>query len=118
MDERQAAGLHKLRKGRDQCTARRRDGRRCRAPAVAGAAVCRRHGGAASQVQIAARHVLLMEAFIDASCEYEEARGTPGEFDALCRWSAAERALSEYRAKLKRLAELRAEVRRREAEGT
>ena len=34
-------------------------------------------GGAASQVQIAARHVLLMEAFIDASCEYEEAGERP-----------------------------------------
>ena len=59
-----------------------------------------------------------MEAFIDASCENTRRPGNAGEFDALCRWSAAERALSEYRAKLKRLAELRAEVRRREAEGT
>jgi hypothetical protein len=108
---REAAGLHKLRKGRDPCTARRRDGRRCLAPSVAGAAVCRRHGGAAPQVLIAARHLVLMEAFWGATREYEAARGTPGEFDALCRWSAAEEVLGEYRSRLARLAELRAAVR-------
>jgi hypothetical protein len=84
---REAAGLHKLRKGRDRCIARRRDGGRCLAPAVKGAVVCRRHGGAAPQVAIAAKHVVLMEALYTAAAEWEEAKGTPGEFDALCRWS-------------------------------
>lgn len=116
-DERKAAGLHKLRRGRDQCTARRRDGQRCRAPAVEGGLVCRRHGGAASQVQIAARHFVLLAAFHDATREFEEAKGTPGEFDALCRWSAAERELMEYEFKLELLAELRAEVRQLETGG-
>lgn len=36
---------------REQCNATRRDGERCQAPAVKGATVCRRHGGAAPQVQ-------------------------------------------------------------------
>ena len=101
----------KLRKGRDQCTAHRRDGEQCLAPAVAGALVCRRHGGSAPQVQIAARHFVLMEAHYIAVIEWEEARGTPGEFGALCRWSAAERDLDAYEAKLVQLAVLRAAVR-------
>jgi hypothetical protein len=112
---REAAGLHKLRKGRDQCTARRRDGGQCLAPAVKGALVCRRHGAGAPQVQIAARHFVLLEAHYEAVLGYEEARGTPGEFEALCRWSVAERDLREYEARLRRLAGLRAEVRRLEA---
>lgn len=36
---------------RERCNATRRDGQRCQAPAVKGAAVCRRHGGAAPQVK-------------------------------------------------------------------
>jgi len=107
--------LRTLRKGRDQCTAHRRDGGQCLAPAVEGSLVCRRHGGSAPQVQIAARHFVLMEAHYGAVLEWEAARGTPDEFDALCRWSAAQLALAEYEAKLVRLAVLRAKVKRLKA---
>jgi hypothetical protein len=107
--------LRKLRKGRDQCTARRRDGEQCLAPAVEGALVCTKHGGGAPQVQFAARHFVLMEAHHIAVREWEEARGTPGEFGALCRWSAAERDLAEYEAKLVQLAVLRTKVKRLKA---
>ena len=40
---------------RQQCAARRRDGERCGAPAVRGALVCRRHGGASPNTMRAAR---------------------------------------------------------------
>lgn len=40
---------------RERCTARRRDGERCGAPAVRGAPVCRRHGGASPNVMRAAQ---------------------------------------------------------------
>jgi hypothetical protein len=113
--ERQAAGLRKLRKGRDQCTARRRNGQQCRAPAVRGSLVCRRHGGGAPQVQIAARHMQLLEARYGAYKAWEAARGTPGEFDALCATSRADNAVWDYEAKLGRLRELRAELRRLKA---
>lgn len=46
---------------------------------------------------------------------HQAAWGTPGEFDALCKWSRAERELKEYEAKLARLSELRAELSRRKA---
>jgi len=100
----------KLRKGRDQCTAHRRDGGQCLAPAVEGVLVCRRHGGSAPQVQIAARHFVLLEAHFIAVLEWEEARGTPDEFDAMCRWSWAQRDLDAYEVQLLRLAHLRAAV--------
>jgi hypothetical protein len=107
-----ASGLHKLRKGRDNCTATRRDGEPCQAPAVEETLVCRRHGGSAPQVLIKARHQQLQMALYSASRDWEEARGTPGEFDALCRWSRAGRELDEYEAKLRLLAALRAELKR------
>jgi hypothetical protein len=101
----------KLRKGREQCTAHRRDGGECLAPAVEGALVCRRHGGAAPQVQIKARHRLLIEASYYAHLEWQEARGTRREFGALCKALQAQRDLDAYEFKLRRLAELRAAVR-------
>jgi hypothetical protein len=116
-EAREADGLHRLRKGRDQCTARRRDGEECQAPAMPGTLVCRHHGGSAPQVLIKARHFQLQMALHDAALHYQEAKGTPGEFDALCTWSHAERVLKEYEAKLAALSELRAELRRRNAPG-
>lgn len=112
---REAAGLRKLRKGRDQCGARRRDGQRCQAPAIAGGTVCRRHGGGATQVRIHARHVQLLEARYAAYKAWEAARGTPGEFDALCATSRADNAVWDYEVKLERLRELRARLRRLKA---
>lgn len=44
-----------------QCTAHARSGNRCKRYAAPGAAVCRMHGGAAPQVQAAARRRLLAE---------------------------------------------------------
>jgi hypothetical protein len=114
-EDREADGLHPLRQGRDQCTAHRRDGAECQAPAVPGALVCRRHGGAAPQVRIKARHFELQVALNDAGAAHQEAEGTPDEFDALCAWSRAKNALDEYEAKLARLSELRAELRRSKA---
>jgi hypothetical protein len=112
-EDREADGLHPLRKGRDQCTAHRRDGEECQAPAVPGTLVCRRHGGAAPQVLIKARHVELQMALHNAAQEHQAAKGTPGEFDALCKWSHAEQELKVYEAKLATLSELRAELRQR-----
>jgi hypothetical protein len=74
--------------------------------------VCRRHGGSAPQVLIKARHLELQAALFSATIDYQEAKGTDGAFDALCRWGHAERELKEYEVKLARLAELRAELRR------
>lgn len=42
-----------------QCTAHRKNGDRCKAPAIKGGTVCRVHGGAAPQVRDAARLRLL-----------------------------------------------------------
>lgn len=44
----------------NQCTAHRKNGDRCRKASIKGATVCRSHGGAAPQVQRAARTRLLM----------------------------------------------------------
>ena len=74
--EREAAGLHPLRKGRDQCTGHRRDGARCEAPAIEGGLVFRRHGGAAPQVAIAAEYREKKLAALDADAAFTEARGT------------------------------------------
>lgn len=114
--------MPRLRKGRDRCTATRRDGWPCQAPAVAGALVCRRHGGAAPQVLIAAKHFELQMRHFDASRQFEEAGGQAGvlagtsqAFHALCKLLRAGEALDDYEARLRYLAYLRAEVRRRRA---
>jgi len=81
--------------------------------------VCRRHGGSAPQVLIKARHEQLQMALYSARRDWEEARGTPGEFDALCKITRAERDLGAYEVKLGLLADLRAELKRsRAADGT
>lgn len=115
---REAARPRKLRKGRQRCEATRRDGQRCQAPAIAGGTVCRRHGGGASQVRINARHIQLLEARYTAYEAWAAARGTPGEFDALCATSQADNALWRYEVKLERLRELRAQLRQLKAATT
>jgi hypothetical protein len=110
-DDRQAGGLHQLRKGRAECTATRRDGEPCRAPAIDGGLVCRHHGGAALQVRIAATRTLLLTASYDAHREWQAARGTAAEFDALCAALQAQRDLGTFEAKVSQLAGLRAKAR-------
>lgn len=110
--------LRKLRKGRERCGAKRRDGQPCQAPAIKGGTVCRRHGGSAPQVRFAARHRVLAEAAFAAWLGYEAARETADAFGALCKWSTADRDLKEYEAKMEYLVELKAELRRRKAERT
>jgi hypothetical protein len=115
-DAREDGDLRRIRKGRDRCGATRRDGQPCEAPAITDGTVCRRHGGSAPQVMIAARRrQLQMEAY-SAECEFRAARGTPGAFDALCKALQARRDLDAFELKLWQLAELRAEVRRLRAE--
>jgi hypothetical protein len=114
-EARKEDGLHPLRDGRDRCSAHRRDGEECLAPAVPFTLVCRRHGGSSPQVKIAARHLELQAALYDAAMGHQEAKGTASEFDALCAWSHAEKELKEFEAKLDQLAELRAQLRRSKA---
>lgn len=107
-----------IRRGRQQCEAHRRDGQRCQAPAVEGHWVCLHHGGAARQVRIAARRMVLLEAYA-AAVEAWQAAGpgipgelTPRQFDLLCKAAQAQRALEEYEVKLAAIAALRAQLRR------
>jgi hypothetical protein len=106
----EAGRPRRLRRGRERCSAHCRDGQPCRAPAIEGSSVCRCHGGSAPQVQIKAKHRLLIEASHLAHLEWREALGTPGEFDALCKALQAQRDLGAYEVKLLRLAELQAAV--------
>jgi hypothetical protein len=48
---------------RERCTARRRDGQQCGAPAVPGATVCRRHGGSAPAVRRNAEQLVRLREF-------------------------------------------------------
>ena len=114
-EARKADGLHPLREGRDRCSAHRRDGEECQAPAVPFTLVCRRHGGSSPQVKIAARRLELQAALYDAAMGHQEAKGTASEFDALCAWSHAEKELKEFEVKLEQLAGLRAQLRRSKA---
>jgi len=107
--------LHKLRRGRDRCGARCRDGHLCEAPAIKGGLRCLRHGGGSPQAQIAAQHRVLQLALYTAAREWEAARDTWRADCAMGRWSVAERELRAYEAKLAYLAELRAEVRQLKA---
>ena len=105
-----------LRKGRDRCSATRRDGWPCGAPAIPDGWVCLVHGGAAPQVQIAAKfRGLQMRAYI-TDCEWRESVGTPRQFDKLCAALRAREAVEAYEDKMFYLAELRAEVKRQRAD--
>jgi hypothetical protein len=107
--------MPRLRKGRDRCTATRRDGQPCQAPAIPEGLVCLHHGGAAPQVKIAARHREMQLAVYRAVRDWEDAHGTNRAFERLCAIGAAQRDLEEYEAKLARLAELRPAVAKRRA---
>jgi hypothetical protein len=99
-----------LRKGRDRCTASRRDGQRCEAPAVAETLVCRRHGGGAPQVKVAARRRQLQLRAIVTWQEYQEAIGTSRRFDMLCRACRAADALRDFEDAMNAIALLKAEL--------
>jgi hypothetical protein len=107
-----------LRAGRERCSATRRDGRPCQAPAIAEGLVCLKHGGSAPQVAIKAKHRELQLRYYIALQEWLEARGTDHEDSALTRHGEALSLLRDYEDKLVRLRELQAEVRRRKAEGS
>ncbi len=112
-EERQLDGLHKLRRGRDQCSATRRDGCQCQAPAVKYHYVCRRHGGAAPQVRIKAEYTEnLMRRHI-AYTEWQAARGTAAESDALATFAETERAVEAYQIKIRLLRQIKAGLRPR-----
>lgn len=109
--DRENEGLRGIRKGRRQCEATTRSGARCKAPAIPGGYVCRHHGGEAPQVQAQAVMMMIYEARYNAGKAWEAARGTPGEFDALCALSRADNAVKDAEAKMDRIRELRAELR-------
>lgn len=107
--------MPRLRKGRDRCTARRRDGEPCGAPAIPGGLVCRRHGGSAPQVAIKAEYEQKQLRAFAAGQEFTDTQGTNREFDALCRALKAQRELDAYEAKLVQYYDLRDELRERRA---
>jgi hypothetical protein len=100
---------------RDRCGAKRRDGQPCGLPAIPDGWVCRRHGGAAPQVAIAAEYQEKQLQLYAAEVEFKEARGTPREFGALCRALQARRDLKAYEIKLVRYYDLRDALRERRA---
>jgi hypothetical protein len=107
--------MPELRKGtdaaRDRCGAKTRTGQPCGAPAIEYGLVCRRHGGAAPQVQLAAHQRRLEWELYLAAVELKAAEGTPRRFDAACKWSAAQRTLEKFEDGMMRIAELRRELR-------
>jgi len=115
LDDRQLDGLHKLRKGRDQCGAATRNGGRCQAPAIEGGLVCRKHGGSAPQVALKAEYTENLTRAYAIRLDYEAARGTAREPDALVRVLDAERGLEAYQIKLRLLRELKAGLKPRTA---
>jgi hypothetical protein len=117
-EQRPDGALRKLRMGRDRCTACRRDGQPCQAPAIENGLVCRRHGGAAPQVAIAAERMGKQLKLYKAVMEANESIGTAGEFEALCSVTQAEQEVADYEVKMRLLAELRAERLRRSAAAT
>lgn len=97
----------------DRCSAHRRDGQPCGAPAIPFGNVCLHHGGAAPQVRFAAERMRRQWVLADAVEEWREAQGTNREFERLCAVGEAERALDRYEAKLAELSSLRADLARR-----
>src|SRR5450432_1099972 len=110
--------MPKLRKGRDRCSATRRDGRPCQAPAVPHLLVCRRHGGGTPAAQIVSQYRDLQLRFYVAEREWFEARGSKDEDAALTRYGTAQSKLRYFEERLSRLWDLQAEVSRRKEAGT
>lgn len=69
----------------------------------------------APQVQIAARHMVLLEVNYFAYLDWQEARGTNREFDLFCKALQAQRELDAHEGRMMYLAYLKAEVKRRRA---
>ena len=104
-----------VRKGRDRCTGRRRDGQPCQATAIEGGFVCPAHGGGAPQVQIAARRRVLQLRYLEVYEAWQADRGIPGQltktqFDLLVRASDAQRALEQFERDVTLIRLMRAEV--------
>ncbi len=109
----------KPRKGRDRCTAHRHDGQPCGAPAVPGTLVCRRHGGSAPQVRLAAERRLLEDRLFAAYLAWQQIHNkdhVPGqllgqaEFDAMVAITDAERALEQFEDDLVLIALMKMEI--------
>lgn len=95
-----------------RCEAHRKDGQRCRAPAIPGGWVCLRHGGSAPQVRLRAGRVVRQERVYAAWQEVEEReRGTERWYQAWDRFTAAEADLRQYEDDLDLVALLRMEAR-------
>lgn len=109
---RRAEGLNKLKQGRDQCTAAARNGDQCRAPAIQGGLVCRRHGGGAPQVKIKAEYTENLTAAYGAWQDFQEAKGTSGELDALVKALDTDRAVEAYQIKMRLAKMMRDELRK------
>jgi hypothetical protein len=66
-------------------------------------------------VKIAAQHRQLQMALWVASADFKTMRGTPEQFEALCKVTAAERDLEAFETKLRLLREVQAYVRSKRA---
>ena len=96
----------------ETCSAMRRDGKPCEAPAIHSGFACRRHGGSARQVAFAAERRRRQITLMDAIEAWHEAEGTDRAFDRLCPVGEAQRSLEAYEDKLAELARARAKLRR------
>jgi hypothetical protein len=90
---------------REPCSAHNRGGQPCTRLAIPGALVCLKHGGAAPQVQLAAKRFLLMEAVYTAAVRFEKAHAAGRGHDGLMNeraatacgdFTRAERALQDF----------------------
>lgn len=106
-----ARPARKRRKGRDRCSAHRSDGQPCQASAIPGGTVCRKHGGAARQVQVKAGRVLRQERIFEAWQQVEQQeRGSERWYRAWDRLTAAERDLVQYESDLDLVALMKMEL--------
>jgi hypothetical protein len=94
-----------------RCEAHRKDGQPCRAPAIPGGNVCRRHGGSAPQVRRKAARAVLLERVFSAWGEVEKHEpGTERRYQAWDRFDAAERALQQFDSDLDLIALMKIEL--------